>query len=144
MKKIILTALVLIVFVILVTPWLLYAIGLRNVDGRPPLPLTSLTTDEAKSIWDKFGETGPVCVKRIGPWDFVLRFLVADPEKGSPGDRVAWFVARDWNAAHLLNRRMISWHLSGAAMVIWLTRNWTTDQILGKAKELRRERPEGT
>jgi hypothetical protein len=28
---------------------------------------------------------------------------------------------------------MIWWHLSGAALTIWVTRNWTTDQIVTAA-----------
>jgi hypothetical protein len=28
------------------------------------------------------------------------------------------------------------WHLSGAALTIWLTRNWTLTELIAKAAEL--------
>jgi len=31
---------------------------------------------------------------------------------------------------------MAMWHLSGAALTIWLTRNWTLDELIAKAVEL--------
>jgi hypothetical protein len=35
---------------------------------------------------------------------------------------------------HLADRRY--WHLSGAALIIWLTRNWTPTEMVAKAIEL--------
>ena len=40
-------------------------------------------------------------------------------------------------ATHLLNHQrhkgMSWWHLSGAALAIWLSRNWTDEEILSAA-----------
>ena len=49
---------------------------------------------------------------------------------------MAWSVARSYNATHLDDRRMLWWHASGAALTIWLTRNWTQEQILAAAARL--------
>jgi heme exporter protein D len=32
---------------------------------------------------------------------------------------------------------MLFWHLSGSALTIWLSRNWTTEQIVCKALEIK-------
>jgi hypothetical protein len=48
----------------------------------------------------------------------------------------AWIVARSYNYSHLQHNQALWWHLSGAALTIWITRNWTSDQILSRAAEL--------
>lgn len=136
MKKVSLATLFLIILFVIATPWLLYAIGLWNVSGRPALPVDPIATDEAARIWIELSETGPVHMKPIGPWDYVLQFVVTGHSKINAGEKAAWFVARSWNSEHLKSRSMIYWHLSGAAMTIWLSQNWTAEEILSKAKEI--------
>jgi len=53
-----------------------------------------------------------------------------------PGAHLAWLVARNHNQERRTDQRMIWWNLSGAALTIWLTRNWTTDQLVAKAHEI--------
>jgi hypothetical protein len=134
-KRAWLAALFCIMTFIAVVPWLLYTIGLWNISGRPTLPVDLIATDEAARLWVELRETGPVRVKPIGPWDYALRFA-ADHPKMNAGESAAWFVARSWNIKHLKNHKMIYWHLSGAALTIWLSRNWTTEEILTKVKEI--------
>jgi hypothetical protein len=45
-------------------------------------------------------------------------------------------VARQYNATHIQSRRPLLWHLSGAALTIWLTHNWSNEQILCEASFL--------
>jgi hypothetical protein len=134
-KKAWLAALFFLMTFIAAAPWLLYAIGLRKISGRPTLPVNLIAADEAARLWVELRETGPVRVKPIRPWDYVLRFATNHP-KGNAGESAAWFVARSWNINHLNNRKNIYWHLSGAAMTIWLSRNWTTEEILSKVQEI--------
>jgi hypothetical protein len=54
---------------------------------------------------------------------------------------LAWVIARNYNGSHLKNRRMIFWHLSGAALTIWVSRNWTAEQIVAAAAAITRSRP---
>ncbi len=143
-KRTIWVALVLILALIAAGPWLLYFAGLWNISGRPALPAQLLPVEEAALIWDELREIGPVQVKRIGPWDYALEFAAAVPMKGIPGARAAWLVAQGWNTDHLASRRMSHWHLSGAAMTIWVSRNWTTEQILAKVKEIRSRKKKDT
>ena len=75
--------------VILIGPWVLYAVALSNVVGRPSLTdASALSSADAEAVW-----------------------------QGPP---------HDW------------WHLSGAALTVWLTRNWSTEQLVAKAREIRR------
>jgi hypothetical protein len=48
--------------------------------------------------------------------------------------RRRWWVARSYNTKHLEDRRW--WYPSGAALAIWLTRNWTADELIAKGIEL--------
>jgi hypothetical protein len=43
------------------------------------------------------------------------------------GSSAVWLIARDYNYKHLKSRKMSYWRLSGAALTIWVSRNWTTD-----------------
>jgi len=52
----------------------------------------------------------------------------------SASTQIAWVIARSHNAEHLGNHQY--WHLSGAALTIWLTRNWTPTELIAKAVEL--------
>jgi hypothetical protein len=55
------------------------------------------------------------------------------------GLNAASFVALHYNARHLKNRRSTWWHLSGAALTIWIARHWTSDQVLSAAAVLVRQ-----
>ncbi len=88
----------------------------------------------AKAIWDQFEESGPVSATPLSPYSYALALATSD--RLPPGARIAWFIARNHNAENLKNRHMIWWHTSGMALTIWLTRNWSTDQLIAKAYEI--------
>lgn len=137
MKKITLIILIVLVGVAILLPWSLYNIGLGNINGRPELPAQSkLAEDEAIKIWRELKEKDPIEVVKLNPYHFVLFLLGIGSTGPAPGERLAWFVARNHNYANLKGRRNLYWHLSGAALTVWLTRNWNADQLLAKAKEI--------
>ena len=116
-------------------PWLLYELGLANVAGRPSLPKNvPVPIEEAQGVWRKLREDGPIEIEPLNPYGYVLGLISSD--RAPSGSKVAWFVARNHNGSNLENRRMIWWHLSGAALTIWLTRHWSRDQLVAKANEL--------
>ncbi len=78
MKKIIL-AVSLIAIIIISAPWMLYGIGLMNVSGRPERATISITDEESMHLWQKLGESGSVQVAQIGPWDYIIQLVAADP-----------------------------------------------------------------
>lgn len=122
-------------------PWVVYEIALSNIVGRPTYPtLQKLTSNEEQVTWQSLKEQGPIKIEKLTPHAYILHFL--DFSKPSPGASVAWFVARNHNSGHLKNRRMTWWHLSGAALTIWLTRNWDASQLLAKVAEIRFDRPQ--
>ena len=133
----------LIIFTVIATfvyfaPWVLYRVGLSNLSGRPSKPKIE-KLDEAKSqkIWKLLNENGPVEFESLTPWHYAFQFIGLQKEKMSPGERTAYFVARAYASNNLKNRKMIYWHLSSTSLTIWLTRNWSGDQILSKAFEIK-------
>jgi hypothetical protein len=144
-RRIAIGALIAFMTVILVGPWLLYEIALSNVIDRPlPPGQTIVSAADADDLWRRLREPQPVNVERQSPYDFLLRIVWCSIAQcpGSPvpprGTKVAWCVARWHNATHLKERRGLWWHASGAALTIWLTRNWTTDQLVSKVIEMKR------
>ncbi len=73
--------------------------------------------------------------QKLSPWHYFFIFFEAPLSEEAPGEKVAWLVAREYNSTHLKNKEMISWQISGAALTVWLTRNWNDDQIMAKACE---------
>ncbi|MEJ1966761.1 MAG: hypothetical protein WDO56_36540 [Gammaproteobacteria bacterium] len=69
----------------------------------------------------------------------MLAIASDDPRALEGGAKAAWIIARDYNMSHLRRRETLWWHLSGAALTIWLTRNWTSDEILRVASEKARQ-----
>ena len=118
-------------------PWVLYEIGLGNINRLPTLSESpGLTDAEATKLWGKLKEVGPVKVEKLNPYKYVTYLFGSEAYESYTGGRLAWFVARNHNAENINNKRSIYWHLSGAALTIWLTRNWNTEQLLTKAQEI--------
>jgi hypothetical protein len=116
-------------------PWVLYAVALSNVTSRPALPTNGpVAASDAEAVWRKLRERGPIVVEPLSPHRYLLVLLTNDTLP--PGAHVAWSVARNHNQERLADQRVIWWNLSGAALTIWLTRNWTTDQLVAKAHEI--------
>lgn len=116
-------------------PWAIYGAGLSNIVALPAPPSTPpVSVADAKTIWSEFKEPGSVSVEPLSPYGYA--FALITNHSLPPGPHIAWFVARNHNAGNLENRRMIWWHTSGAALTIWLTRNWSTEQLIAKAHEI--------
>ncbi|MBC3918991.1 hypothetical protein H8L32_15985 [Undibacterium sp. CY18W] len=125
----------LIMLVLLGCPWLLYMYGLSNITGRPePAKIVTLTPETKELIWMDLREQGPIRLEPLTPYD-IYSLLLDKPD--TAGVRIAWYVARNYNQDHLQDRRMLYWHISGEALTIWLTRNWSADKLLTKAREIR-------
>jgi hypothetical protein len=122
---------------VLLGPWLLYEAGLQNVEGRPSMsPAAMIGQPDASTIWAELKEIGPIQVEPMTPYSYVKSLIKEEPM--SSGANTAWYVARDYNTSNLRNKRMIWWHVSGAALTIWLTRHWSADELLAKAGEIHR------
>lgn len=121
---------------LLLAPWAVYELGLSNIAMLPAPPDSpNITAATEKAIWIQFEKPGPVAVTRLTPYDYI-RALTTNEWPLPPGARLAWFVARNYNVGNLKNPRTIWWHISGMALTIWLTRNWSTDQLIARANEI--------
>jgi hypothetical protein len=121
----------------------LYALGLSHVNGRPSPPASCHPTPADRARLERaFRVSSPVTVQPLTPWAYVT-FVLADSQRDGTagGIDAAWLVAQHYNARHLADRHSISWHLSGAALTIWITRHWNSDEVLCAAVNLLRQPP---
>ena len=117
-------------------PWAVYYAGLRGIVGRPEQSAANRATDaQLELLRAELRVPGDLTVPVLSPWDYVLTFA-GYPDRLPRSTMAAWVVARSYNYPPDHRARVFSWHLSGAALMIWLTRNWTSDQILARAAEL--------
>jgi hypothetical protein len=84
------------------------------------------------------GLKGHAAPLALSPKHGILRKATTVLDSGS---HAVWLIARDYNSKHLKNRKMSFLHLSGAALTIWVSRNWTTDQIVTAAAAIARSWP---
>jgi hypothetical protein len=119
-----------VVLALLLAPWGLYGLGLHGVDGRPSLP-TPVSLETQQKVWAEARGIGTPRVGLLNPYTY---FSVAtDKGRDRPGYLIAWWVASEYVRDHQRYRGMGWWHLSGAALTIWLTRHWTIEQLLSKS-----------
>ena len=121
----------------------LYALGLNNVNGRPSPPASCHPTPADRALLERtFRMAQPMTVKPLSPWAY-LNFILEDDawNPAAGGVEAASFVAQHYNTQHLKDRRAIAWHLSGAALTIWITRHWSGDQVLCAAVDVLRQTP---
>lgn len=122
-------ALVAFITLLLLLPGIVYLVALDRVDGRPTPANPSGYGEEAiNASWVGCYEHLPLRVEATNPWNYVGRFIYGDPLRTTPGERAAWRVAATHNSNHPLESGFW-WHPSGAALTIWITRNWSAEQI---------------
>jgi hypothetical protein len=117
-------------------PFGLYWIGLSNIEGRPePLVRAKDISSDTELLQQEFRNQPPITIRVLNPWTFIEDFLTDHPKdlRLDNGSHAIWMIARDYNYTHLKDRKMGYWHLSGAALSIWLSRTWTSDEIVAKA-----------
>jgi hypothetical protein len=112
-------------------PWLLYWYGLRQIDGRPTAAAHTATAEQSDRLFKKLKIAQPVHIDILSPYTYVLQGA-----RPTSSVRLAWIIAGSYNVNHLGDQKMPMWHLSGAALTIWLTRNWTLTELIAKAVEL--------
>jgi hypothetical protein len=110
-------------------PVIAYRVGLFNIAGRPvPADPAEYAPTDLDAAWQLCGDRAPLTVVPLNPWGYTAELLWGTPGFEEAGQLAAWQVVHDYNNKHL-SRRMIWWHLSGAALTIWVTRHWSGEQI---------------
>ena len=117
-------------------PLALYSLGLSGVDGRPQKPLQVASAEQTTAVWKRARGIGIPYVSADNPYSYIASVFFARGPRTPPGQLVTWWVARDYLVRHKRYQGMGWWHLSGAALAIWLSRNWTSDEILSAAAQL--------
>jgi hypothetical protein len=121
---------------VLAAPLVLYALGLRGVHGVPAKPQILATPEQQVLAWKLARGKGVPHIDASSPYSITLGLLSGKSTRDDAGLVVAWWVARDYLFAHRRHQGMSWWHLSGAALTIWLSRNWSTEELLTKGFEL--------
>ncbi|CAM3996044.1 hypothetical protein [Roseateles saccharophilus] len=115
------------VTLLLLSPWLLYAAMLASIEGRPAKPERMVPATEQARIWRLADGQGELRTEPMTPYGFAWE-LFAPTGQPAPGETLAYWVSRDFLQAQP-HRNMLTWHLSNAALTIWLTRNWTAEEL---------------
>lgn len=118
-------------------PVALYWFGLNGVDGRPQKPLQLASAEQKTAVWKRAQGQGMPYVEPDNPYSYAIGAFFAQGRRTPPSQLLTWWVARDYLRSHKRYEGMGWWHLSGAALAIWLSRNWTSDEILSAAAQLR-------
>jgi len=118
-----------------------YLAGMNNMDSRPSAPERVRYGDvEAMKVWDERKEMPPIRLRAITPWHFypliwcsrdnleIEDFLTCGD--AYPGLRATAYVAKRHLDDHLKQRGLIWRYLSRAALTIWISRNWTVEQVV--------------
>ena len=126
--RILIVALVLFGLLVYAGPWLLYGVGLAMIDGKPSpsAQATPINQVQREYLQRELRSEQALAVERLSPWSYIC--AVASGK--NPNSQVAWLVARNYVANHRKARGNLSWHLSGAALTVWLTRHWSNEQLL--------------
>jgi hypothetical protein len=115
-------------------PWLLYGIGLHAASGRPERPVEIAAPADQIVMWKRARGEGAPSVLKLSPYTYLS--MLEDPGSDRPGMVVSFRIASN----HLRNHRRYDgktwWYLSSAALTIWLTRNWSVEELLSKAYEM--------
>lgn len=62
---------------VLTTPWLLYAIGVAKIDGRPIRSHIAATHEDIDSLWKELRVPRPVRIDPLSPYSYALRCFAA-------------------------------------------------------------------
>lgn len=125
--KVILLSLVLLV---LGGPWALYGLGLLAVSGTPTPPPVMASRESQLALWQQARGVGAPEAMHISPYTYLP--LSLDPGPYKPSLLVAWWVANDFYDNNRRFQGNVWRQLSCGALVVWLTRNWSAEQLLSK------------
>ena len=118
-------------------PGILYYVGLNNISGKPEISnIEKLNENQLKSLLNYYKVDNIPEISKVNPWEYVFALIGNESNSISSGTNMVWSIVRSYNSNNIKNKRMIYWHLSGAALTIWLSNNWTQNQVMVKAYEI--------
>lgn len=121
-----------VVAVAVALPWVAYWVGLSRVSHLPLPAPQAVTPDQREWVWNLAKASGARAVEPLTPFSYLYDMVFLKVQNDGSRRVIGW-VASD----HLINQgqdlRMFWWHLSTASLSIWLSRNWTDQQITAAA-----------
>jgi hypothetical protein len=114
------------------SPWLTYALVLSRFDTLPARPGRVASAEQQAWVWALARGTGVPNVAPMNPYRVLNDSFFTEPSSPSAGETLAYWVARE-HVRKLPPRRMAWWHLSNAALAIWLTRHWSSEELASAA-----------
>jgi len=116
-------------------PWACYWLGLQVVTGKPAHPQTIASQEKQAEVWLHAYGKGTPQVLAVTPYNYVQ--LSLEPGSYRPSLLVAWWVATEHYDANRHYKGNLWRQLSCGALSVWLTRSWSTEQLLSKVAEQR-------
>jgi hypothetical protein len=125
-------------FFILLSPMLLYWVGLSYLENNPVPSKIELSSEQEKEIWSKEQEHGSPRVKSITPYSYIASIYchvknglnAAACMTRYPGLRLSALAVRNQVFEQVQGQGKAVWHLSWSAYTIWVTNNWNIHQII--------------
>jgi len=129
-------------------PFVAYWAGMKNMDTKPVPPEGIVFTEsQARAVWEERGELPPIYMQAITPLHFYHLiwcsrndtdfedFLSCGVEY--PGLQAAAYIAKRHLVDHVRQRGLIWRYLSRSALSIWITRNWSEDEVIAELLRLK-------
>ena len=137
--------LVAVIILVMVSPVAAYWWGLSSIVKKPEPSIKILTAAEHEKIWIKeFGDGRPR-VKAITPYHYIDNFYCVISHgvksgvctKRYPGLRISALAIRNHITEQVrnVNGNNTTWHVTWVSYTIWVTQNWTIDEILATYSE---------
>jgi hypothetical protein len=103
--------------------------------ARNRQPLANNIAADTALLQQAFRSETPIAIHTSNPWAYATSILTASANdlRLDGGSRAIWLIVSNYNSKHLRDRRMSYCHLSGAALSVWVSRNWTADEIVAAA-----------
>ncbi|WP_374518799.1 hypothetical protein [Undibacterium squillarum] len=113
-------------------PWSLYQFGLSSFSKMPEKPARLISIRDQQALWDNAGFQGAPQDQKLNPVSYILTAdQMPEPMTLFAGRIAAHHFRQNGSAINPAARQ-----LAVSALTIWLTRNWTTTEILSSVAEL--------
>ena len=117
------------VAVALLLPPTLYFYGLSSVSLPPHRTHLASLTDQ-RCAWASVERTNDFSVQSMTPWTPFYRLLSGQsPSVRAPGETAAGVVALDYVYTHAPRMPNLKWHITTAAVHVWLSRHATAPEL---------------
>jgi len=146
-RKIVLWTIATFLLVLLVLPLLLYNYSLSLLETMPEKPTIHITHQRAQELWSSRERCTPQdCASTTPYWPY--RWLAAgaiddsttpmnlDAAYENMSTMASQVAIHHMRQVHFSGSGMLWWHITHTYLTIWLQRNWSTNEIASKFREI--------